>query len=194
MTAGQRRAYVMSMLQTGNMDLLDKLGFFHPTKIVQLDEAIFGMPGWDPPQRIERDALLDLIHQLAQSEPTFDQFGMTSSIPPDPYLYDPMLAAETVRIWLLSEEGAKLKEETPIGWQNVFLFGSMNYQMSQPPMLDDEGNPIEEEGPPGQGPGPAAISPGAPPEAAFPEDISGMPGLEEQPPETGVDVAEAVIQ
>ncbi len=191
MTAGQRRAYVMGLLQQPNMELLDRLGFFHPTKIVQLDEAIFGMTGWDPPQRIERDALLDLIHQLAQSEPTFDQFGMTSSIPPDPYLYDPMLAAETVRIWLLSEEGAQLKETNPIGWQNVFLFGSMNYQMSQPPMLDEEGNPIEEEGGP---PGPAAISPGEPPEAAFSEGASSMPSLEEQPPETGPDVAEAVIQ
>jgi hypothetical protein len=119
------------------------------------------------------------IRELSAGQPMqqLDEMGMpimVSSVPPDPFLYDPMMAANTVREWANSEEGQQLAG-TP-GYENVYLWGKANFDMAQmqamgpppegggegPPPMPPPGPPPSGEGIPGEG-GPP-MPPGGPPE------------------------------
>lgn len=183
MTAGQRRAYLLSLLQTVPPELIDQMQLFHPSN-ANVFADILAMPGGEGWQSKMRTALLDVMRRLAAEEPTFEPDPFTGdlvpapSIPPDKFLFDPAIASAVVPEWLLTPGADRPPEGSP-GWQNVYLYGRAYFDMMQPPPP-----PEQDGGPPDQGPNAAPAPPSG--ETRL-QDIERVPESSAPlPPENGV--------
>lgn len=188
MTPNQVRAYLNELLTQSNPEVQQVLGILDPANSERFSKTL-GIPGWKVPGNDQRKAILAQIRELTEGQP-MQQLGfdgqpiMVSSIPPDPFLHDPMLAANTVREWATSEEGSQLKG-TP-GYENVYLWGKANFDMAQGMAAGPGAPPPPEGGPPQLGPGPPVTEEGIPGE--------GGPPPMEQAPSEGIPEEVGMIQ
>jgi hypothetical protein len=177
MAPNQIRAYLNELLTQSNPEVQSVLGILDPANGERFSKAL-GIPGWKIPGNDQRKAIQGLIRELTKGQPMqqLDPFGMpfmAPSIPPDPFLHDPMLAANTVKDWANSEEGMQL-QGTP-GYENVYLWGKANFDIAQAQMA---GGP-----PPPEGGGEEPLPPGPPPTGEGIPGEGGPPPLPGSPPE-----------
>lgn len=140
-TIGQRKDFFMNALNM-SPEAQQMIGLGSPNNVVKLQEAV-GMSDWDTPKYKMVIRLHDLIGRLTQAEPMPgmpgppDPFtGMPGppgppmpSIPFDSFLFDPAVALEVVRDWLLSDKGMESEMLNPNGYMNVMAYGQSIQQM-----------------------------------------------------------------
>jgi len=175
MTAGQRRDWFMNMLQSPPQ-VAQTVGLGHPANLAKFQE-VMATPDWVVPNLAARDRLFDIIRQLLTAQPTVGPDGRpVPTIRANPFLFNPGLAVELLREWLLSDAGRQAEEETPDGFANVLAYAMEYFSfLQQPPPSAGAGLP-----PPGRRPGgpPNRPSGGELGVAAPPPE----PGLEGAPP------------
>ena len=151
LTTDQVRVWMESLLQN-SPDIATRLGMFHPENLPRMNDIMGIAGGWIIPEDRDRRAIMESINRLkvGKTNTTEDDMGNIieqSSEPFDPFLYDPLFAADVIKTWLTSEEGNQLRESDPDAWQNVYLYGQEAYSMSLPPAQEPDGSmPPEEPG------------------------------------------------
>ncbi len=134
-TIGQRKDFFMNALNM-SPEAQAMIGLNSPNNVIKLQEAV-GMSDWDTPNYKMVIRLHDVIGQLTQAEPMPGPPGPpdpftgqpgppgppTPSIPFDPFLFDPNIALQVVRDWLLSDKGAETEMSNPNGYMNVMAYG-----------------------------------------------------------------------
>lgn len=195
MTPGQRRDQAMEFLNMPPQSMgAVVLDVGNPANLGGLMEAV-GRPDWKIKNLAMRERLLDIIAQLAQQPPTMpppmlDPMGMPDpmapppmpqpSISPDTFLFDPMIAVETVRDYLLGEQGRELEESNPDGFQNVLLYGQaymaiLNTPPPAPPGGSGGPPPEKKDGEEGMEDRPPTGEGAAPPPPPQPGGLAGAP-------------------
>jgi len=151
LTTDQVRVWMESLLQSAP-EVAMRLGMFHPENLPRMNDIMGIAGGWVIPEDRDRRAVMDAINKLKLESAITQEDEMgnimeQSSEPFDPFLYDPVFAAQVIKTWLTSEEGNQLREENPAAWQNVYLYGQQAYSMSLPPAPEPDGSmPPEEPG------------------------------------------------
>jgi hypothetical protein len=132
------------------MGLSDANGNANPANVEQIQEAV-GMPDWVVPGLNARERLLDIIHQLLQSEPTDGQPDPQSgqpgppqpSVQPNQTMFDAPMAVQVCRDWLVSDkgreaEGGQIPGQSPRGFENVLAYTQAWMNLSAPPPAPPE--------------------------------------------------------
>lgn len=150
LTTDQVRVWMESLLQN-SPEVAQRLGMFHPENLPRMNDIMGIAGGWVIPEDRDRRAIMDAINRLKLEPATTQEDEMGNvmeqpSEPFDPFLYDPIFAAQVIKTWLTSEEGSQLREEDPAAWQNVYLYGQQAFSMAQPPAPGPDGSaPMTEE-------------------------------------------------
>jgi hypothetical protein len=158
----------VAALSQENPAMAAALGFSHPLNVGEL-QAMWGVDGMYNPAELKMKYALGEIQALLGETPIVDLDPLTGAeIPtpsrtPDPYMYkDAAFMSEVFRTWAISEAGQTASMESPDGFENVKLFGSLLDQMALPPVPppgeEGEAN-AEPSSPPPQEPMPEAPMP-----------------------------------
>ncbi len=178
MTAGQRRDFYMQTILNGNPQAIGLMGLAKPANRARMQEAI-GTSDWEVEGLRERNKLLDIINQLAQTPPmpglmdpmTFQPGPPQPTIAPDPLYFDPPFALQVIREWLVSDAATEVEQQSPDGMANVIAYGRAWMIMMMPPPM-----------PPGEGPnGPPSPGKKGEPEKPI-EGLGGPPPMESNVP------------
>ena len=139
-TIAQRRDWVFNVLHMPPQ-VQAGLGLKDPNNICKIQEAI-GVSDWSTPGYQEIMRLQDIIAQLKSASPlpgmpdpmTGQPGPPQPSIPFDSFLFDPQLALQTVKEYLLGDDAKTLGMENPAGLANVTAFAhSIQLPPAAPP-------------------------------------------------------------
>lgn len=155
MTWSQVKDVVMTLLQTGQPEILQIIGA--PENLPQIRSAL-GLTEFYVPDEDEVIATYDDIKLLLNSEPMTippdpvqEQLaqlnGMqppppmeVSSIEPDPDIDNPELRFRICRKWLISEAGRQAKMDNEAGYRNVLLYAKAQKMLLMPPPMAPDTN------------------------------------------------------
>ena len=150
-TWGALRDAVMFLVQQGP-PVWALTGLDNPTNAHRLQDAL-GMTDWTTPGSSVRDYVLNSVRVLIQGAPELGDDPVTGepiyqpSIPINDFAVDPPVAITVLREWMLSDEGQRIKDTNPAGWQNVLAWGlawrRMEFQLATqatmaPPVTGEE--------------------------------------------------------
>lgn len=150
-TIGERRNWVMSTLKLPPEIQQKVFGVGDPVNAVEIQEIV-GMADWRVPGYDQVIRLHDVIGKLRQQQPIpapppppMLPDPMTGMVPPPPppgppmpsiafdsFLFDPPLALQVVRGWLVSDKAASEQMTNPDGYENVMAYGQSIKQMMGP--------------------------------------------------------------
>ena len=139
-TVAQVRTHLERLLMSENPEMAQRLGMFHPDNLELLGD-VWAMPGWTVPEQKARNSVLDLINEMLTQAPIEGIDPMTGvpiqqpSIALDTFLFDAPFTAQVVREWALSGAGKRAKNENPMGYYNVILFGQSAQMAANPPSI-----------------------------------------------------------
>jgi hypothetical protein len=152
MTVGQRRDAIMKLATGTSPEFQAGMGLKDPNNLQEVQEA-WGIPGWKIPGYSEVQSLHGVINQLTKGQPTLGQPGppdpMTGmpgppgppqpSIQFDPFLYEPQMALQVIKEWLLSDKGQQTMMDNVPGYQNVLAYGHSVAEQVPPPQPEQKG-------------------------------------------------------
>ena len=155
-TWNQKKDVIMSLLQTGNPEILEILGA--PENLYLIREAI-GLDNLIVPGEDDRAKQYEEIQQLIESQPTsipsqaapgpMGQPVMSApqevpSVQIDPEVDNHPVHLEICKAWAVSVAGRTTKVDNPTGYQNVLLHAQMHQQYLQQQQMQQQ----QQQGPP----------------------------------------------
>ncbi len=168
LTWSQQKDLIMQLLQAANPQILEVIG--SPENLPRIREAI-GLTEFFVPGEEDREKQLDEIKLLLQSGPTpnpmhnpMDPMSGPPELPSveiDPIYDNHDVEFQTVRKWVISEEGQQAKIDNPDGRRNVMLHGQMHLMQSQMQQMQSP-QQVEESGSEQPDPTEAEMQPEAP--------------------------------
>lgn len=173
-TYAERRDALQQLVKE-NPELATKLGIGLPVNSGAIQDHL-GLPEMKNPDEDLRQKVLEIIQQLAEDgkagagpveEPMPDgSMIYLPSIPPEAFVDNHALVAELTREYLVSEQGRKLKQDNPQGYQNVKAYGQAQERMIPPPPMEGAppgpqptAKPSSGQGEPAAVEGPMPVSP-----------------------------------
>lgn len=127
MRSAQFRTWIERVFMSGNPDLLGQLGLLHPDNARQMQDVL-GLGSWVLPANKQREVVEGVIDRLLQSGPIESVDPMTGQptlLPSEPFddvLMDPQATVSIAREWALSEDGSRMRNENPDGFENVRVY------------------------------------------------------------------------
>lgn len=128
-TIEQMKDTIMSLLQTGNEQILSAIG--HPDNLPTLSKII-GLQDFHVPGEADREKQYEEIGLLLNSGPMPSPDGTEMpSIMPELYVDNHQVEAEVCRNWLVGEKGRQAKIDNPEGYKNILLHLQAHMMMLQ---------------------------------------------------------------